>query len=299
MNIENLLIMSGERTLDLRILAAIIDSFIITLLTILFCITNNLKGEFNLTIIYCIITIIYFVILESISGYTIGKFIFRIKVINENCRKPKIVQALIRSLFWLIEVNPFLFVIPVITYFITKKSRYMQRFGDKFAKTYIVRSKYLKEFISDENMQNSLTKDFVNEFYKPKANIKIKNGVISSKYIEVIYDGHKTKKVEGLKGMTIDEVLEGVNNGGRFAIFKYCVSLVTITSKQPSNIIYIKPNDNLFKYHWTYTLTTIIIGWWSILGIPWSIECLNTNFNGGIDATDLVVTSLINKKFEN
>lgn len=102
---------------------------------------------------------LYFVLMEGLVGYTVGKFILRIRVVNEYGEKPGIPKAIIRTLFRIIEVNPlmagnffagFFFAgsLAGIVAFFSKRS---QRIGDMVADTYVIASKYLKQATIDEN----------------------------------------------------------------------------------------------------------------------------------------------------
>lgn len=94
----------------------------------------------KMVIIWIGIAIAYFPILEGITGFTIGKFIVRIKVIDLNCKTPGFIKAIIRGLLRIIEVNPFLAGgAPAGIVVLLSKNR--QRLGDMLAKTYVVKVK--------------------------------------------------------------------------------------------------------------------------------------------------------------
>lgn len=80
---------------------------------------------------------LYFPVMESAFGKTLGKFALFIRVVGQDGRKPTVWQVVLRTLLRLIEVNPFLAGgIPagLAAYF----SKHRQRLGDMLAKTYVI-----------------------------------------------------------------------------------------------------------------------------------------------------------------
>ncbi len=96
--------------------------------------TNDLFFLLILSILIC-----YYPVLEGLTGYTIGKYILKI--------------AIIRTLLRIIEVNPFLAGgIPAgIIVWISKNK---QRLGDIFAKTYVLKTKDIKNNILERGCKN-------------------------------------------------------------------------------------------------------------------------------------------------
>jgi hypothetical protein len=80
----------------------------------------------------------YYLLLEGLTGYTLGKFVLRIQVVNETGGVPGFVKSLIRTVLRLVDTNPLLMGgIPAgICVLATKKK---QRLGDMAANTYVVR----------------------------------------------------------------------------------------------------------------------------------------------------------------
>lgn len=81
--------------------------------------------------------IAYFPATEALFGRTLGKLLTRTRVVDGAGRRPSIVQAVVRTLFRLIEVNPLLLGglpagIAVLA------SRHKQRLGDMVAGTYVL-----------------------------------------------------------------------------------------------------------------------------------------------------------------
>jgi hypothetical protein len=104
----------------------------------------------------------------------------------------------------------------------------------------------------------------------------------------------RKREFDGVDGMTTEQVLQGVNSGGRFVVFEYCVSVILMTSKAPTNkVYYIPPGTKTYSKSLPFTLCTLLFGWW---GIPWgpiyTISALATNLRGGKDVTPEAMASL-------
>ncbi|TKI58695.1 RDD family protein [Brevibacillus antibioticus] len=104
------------------------------------------KGSSGLFFLFFILAAIilcsYYVLLEGLTGYTIGKFTFRIIAVNAEGRPPGLWKSFIRSLIRLFEANAFLLGgLPAgISVLATDKR---QRLGDLAANTYVVKVKDL------------------------------------------------------------------------------------------------------------------------------------------------------------
>ena len=100
-------------------------------------------------------------------------------------------------------------------------------------------------------------------------------------------------KIIGIDNMSVAELNFELQRGGKFVIFEYCISILIITFKNPTNVYFIKAGEGTVGKSIGFTITSLIVGWW---GIPWgpihTIGSLFTNFKGGKDVTDEVVTSL-------
>ncbi|PZE19802.1 RDD family protein [Paenibacillus xerothermodurans] len=81
---------------------------------------------------------VYYLVLEGLTGYTVGKFIMRIRVVNATGNPPGVFKALIRSSFHLFEVNPF-FLGGLPAGLCVLLSEKKQRVGDMLAETYVVK----------------------------------------------------------------------------------------------------------------------------------------------------------------
>ncbi|AWB43057.1 hypothetical protein DCC85_01630 [Paenibacillus sp. CAA11] len=80
----------------------------------------------------------YYWLLEGFTGFTIGKFLLRIRVLQGDGRVPGLLKSLLRTLLRLIELNPFLLGgLPALI--CTAATQSKQRLGDMAAHTYVVK----------------------------------------------------------------------------------------------------------------------------------------------------------------
>lgn len=95
--------------------------------------------------------------------------------------------------------------------------------------------------------------------------------------------------IEGLSPETLDRELE---NGGRFVIYTYAVSILVLSFKRPSNIIFVRGGQSRAVKGLPYTLISLLLGWW---GVPWGpIFTLGALFGNlvGKDVTEAVLADL-------
>ena len=90
------------------------------------------------------------------------------------------------------------------------------------------------------------------------------------------------------------QLQQEIQQGGKFVVYQYCVSILVITFKRTSNIYFISHEQNAIVNGLPFTLLSLILGWW---GIPWgpiyTIESVWVNFNGGRDVTKEVLASMM------
>jgi len=100
-------------------------------------------------------------------------------------------------------------------------------------------------------------------------------------------------KITGIDGMAYEDVKAEVDRGGVFVIYQYCISLLVITFKQPSEAYFIRRGHSRIIPGLPLTFVALLLGWW---GIPWgpvrTIQSLITNFRGGLDVTGDVMASI-------
>lgn len=102
-------------------------------------------------------------------------------------------------------------------------------------------------------------------------------------------------KVNGLENMSGAQLSAELQKGGKFVVYEYCISIVVLTFFRSSNVTFVKANENVVAKGLGYTLLTLLFGWW---GIPWgpirTVQALITNFKGGTDVTERVVSAMRN-----
>jgi len=97
--------------------------------------------------------------------------------------------------------------------------------------------------------------------------------------------------IGGTEGLTVRDVSNEIQLGGRFVVFEYIVSIILVSFKRTSDVYFIKASESSLSKGWPYLLMTFLLGWWSIHGFFWTIGALFTNFNGGHDVTMEVMAS--------
>ena len=99
--------------------------------------------------------------------------------------------------------------------------------------------------------------------------------------------------IKGIEGMTAQQLNEELQQGGKFVVYQYCISIIVMTFKRGSSVYFIRNGESAFGKGITYTLISLFVGWW---GIPWgpiyTIGSIITNCSGGKDITQEVVNSL-------
>lgn len=97
------------------------------------------KG-FQLTGVPAIVEIVlmfaYFILLEGFFGATLGKMVFKLKVVKENGTKVDMMSAVVRNLMRIVDALPFLYIVGIIA---ISRSQTKQRVGDKVAHTVVVK----------------------------------------------------------------------------------------------------------------------------------------------------------------
>lgn len=99
-------------------------------------------------------------------------------------------------------------------------------------------------------------------------------------------------EIIGLKGLTNAQINTELQRGARFVIYQYCISIIIMTFKRPSNIYFIRSRESALVRGLGFSLFSFLFGWW---GFPWgpvyTIESLWVNFRGGRDVTNDVLNS--------
>jgi hypothetical protein len=102
-------------------------------------------------------------------------------------------------------------------------------------------------------------------------------------------------KIKNIDGLTNHEIRSLINEGGKFIIYPYSISIIFMSFKRFSDIYLIKPNEKATQYGTQYILASLVLGWW---GIPWgpiyTIGSIYTALKGGNDVTFEIMSEINN-----
>jgi len=88
-------------------------------------------------LVFLFIIFAYFIFMEAYVGWTIGKRILSIRVVDEAGNKIGLSRSLLRNLLRLVDGLPALNILGIVLIACSAEG---QRFGDRVAKTYVIRS---------------------------------------------------------------------------------------------------------------------------------------------------------------
>jgi hypothetical protein len=92
--------------------------------------------------------------------------------------------------------------------------------------------------------------------------------------------------VAGTEGMSLADLQQAVARGGRFVFFQYCFSVLILSFKRSSPIVFVRPGESAFAKGLPYSLISLVAGWWGIPWGPiWTIWTVAVNLGGGKDVT--------------
>ena len=100
-------------------------------------------------------------------------------------------------------------------------------------------------------------------------------------------------KIVGTETLGTGELNFELQRGGKFVVYYYCISLLVITFKRPSDIYFVRLGESRVSKGLVFSLISLLLGWW---GFPWgpiyTISSFITNFRGGEDVTQKVLVSM-------
>jgi hypothetical protein len=100
-------------------------------------------------------------------------------------------------------------------------------------------------------------------------------------------------KIRGIEGMRHGELDFEIRRGAKFVLFQYCISIIVLTFRRPSDIYFLRQGENPVVKGLPFTVLSLVAGWW---GIPWgpiyTIQSVYNNSRGGKDVTQAVLNSL-------
>jgi hypothetical protein len=93
-------------------------------------------------------------------------------------------------------------------------------------------------------------------------------------------------QIQGIEGLTADEVHRELDAGAKFVVFQYAISVLILTFRRSSAVYFIRAGESPIAKGLPYTLLSVFLGWW---GFPWGLiytpMALATNLTGGKDVT--------------
>lgn len=64
---------------------------------------------------------------------------------------------------------------------------------------------------------------------------------------------------------TFEDLKKEIDNGGRFIMFPYTISILAFPLSFFSPAILVKKGESISKYKWRYNLISSIFGWWGVI----------------------------------
>lgn len=100
-------------------------------------------------------------------------------------------------------------------------------------------------------------------------------------------------KIIGLEDIQSDgQLQQELQQGGKFVMYQYCISILILTFKRSSNVYFIRQEENAVVKGIPFTLLSLVLGWW---GIPWgpiyTVQSVWVNLKGGRDVTQELMPS--------
>jgi hypothetical protein len=104
-------------------------------------------------------------------------------------------------------------------------------------------------------------------------------------------------RILGIDGLTPEEIEKQLAAGGRFVFYEYCISLIVVTFRRPSDVYFLRPGARGWTRGLGYTMLSLLLGWW---GVPWGFIytplTMLTNLSGGCDITAEVRRQLLSSE---
>lgn len=92
--------------------------------------------------------------------------------------------------------------------------------------------------------------------------------------------------LQGIDGLSVEEVLDLVARGGRFVQYKYCVSVMIMTFTVPTDVYFVRPGESVVSKGMPYLLISAVAGWWGFpFGLIMTPIAIANCLSGGTDLT--------------
>jgi hypothetical protein len=93
-------------------------------------------------------------------------------------------------------------------------------------------------------------------------------------------------RIRGLDDLTPADLDRELAAGGRFIFFEYCISLLAVTLRRPTDVYFLRHDQYAIVRALPFVGVSLLLGWW---GLPWGLIytplVLFTNLAGGHDVT--------------
>ncbi len=100
-------------------------------------------------------------------------------------------------------------------------------------------------------------------------------------------------KIKNVDGLTTDQINQELQNGGKFVIYQYTISIIILTFRRSSEVYFIRAGESGAMKGMQFTLISLLFGWW---GIPWgpiyTIGSLIKNLGGGKNVTEEILLAV-------
>jgi hypothetical protein len=96
-------------------------------------------------------------------------------------------------------------------------------------------------------------------------------------------------RIRGAEHLTPTELAADLAAGGRLVFYEYCISLLVLTLRCPTDLYLLRPGEWGVWRGLPYTFLSLLLGWWGIpMGVLYTPLAVLTNLGGGCDVTDEV-----------
>jgi hypothetical protein len=102
-------------------------------------------------------------------------------------------------------------------------------------------------------------------------------------------------RIRGVDKLTMEMIESELALGGRFVFYEYCISILFATLRRPSDIVFLKANDQGIVRGLPYVLISLLFGWWGIpFGLIYTPMTIFTNLSGGRELSDQATFEVLN-----
>jgi hypothetical protein len=99
--------------------------------------------------------------------------------------------------------------------------------------------------------------------------------------------------IQGLEGLSDAQIDAEIANGGKFVVYSYCISILVMTFKRPSDIFFLRAGESGVGKGMPYTLISLFAGWWGFpFGLIYTPMAIAQNLGGGKDVTQVLLASM-------